>query len=281
MPEENADVVPMAHKPSVSHVSVTPEVAQRWLTDNSVNRRLRESKINQYANDMLAGRWSLSNDAICFAPDGTLLNGQHRLHAVVKSGVTVVMLIQRNMPREAMATMDSGSARTAADVLGFAGETHAHTLAAIAKLAIICADGRIYKDRKVQAVSHTEIRDFIDAHPAIRRSAVAARRHLADIDAPPTVFGTVHWIIAEAVGEAVADHFLHQLASRTGEPEGSAVLALDSRLRQMRRKQVRASSRALLALLLKGYNHYARDSRVATLSLASNARIPEPIRWQR
>lgn len=281
MSSQPVRVVPMAPKPTVSHVSVDPAMAQRWLSNNKVNRSLRIAKVHQYANDMAAGRWSLSNDAICFAPDGTLLNGQHRLHAVISSGATIVMLVARNMPPQSMTTMDVGASRTAADALGFAGEINTHLLAAAAKLAIIYDDGRIYKDNKTQAVSHGEIQAFVDANPLIRHSVSVARSVRSKVDAAPSVLAVAHWAIARTAGTAAADHYLHQLATRTGEPEGSAVLAVDSRLRQLRYKRATHAPRAYLGLLIKGWNHYARDKRVASLTISTVARVADPVRWQR
>ena len=101
--------------PVAELVNVTPALAEQWLSGNSVNRKIREAAVNQYASDMIAGRWSVTNDAICFSPDGLLLNGQHRLRAVTTSGETVAMLVMRNVPDEAMGHMDAGVKRTSAD----------------------------------------------------------------------------------------------------------------------------------------------------------------------
>lgn len=274
-------VVPMSLKPTTSYVSVDPETAARWLGSNKVNRNVRVAKINQYAADMAEGRWNLSNDAICFAPDGTLLNGQHRLHAIMKSGATIVMLIVRNMPALAMTSMDIGSSRTAADALGFAGEKSTHLLAAAAKLAIVYSDGRIYKDSKVQATSPGAIQEFVDNNPLIRHSVQLTQTVRSKIDAAPSVLAAAHWIIADAAGVAAADIYIHQLANRAQEPADSAVLAVDSRLRQLRYKRSQYSQRAYLALLIKGWNHYSRDRRVTSLTISAAAKIPTPGVWQR
>lgn len=277
-----SSVVPMAIKPVTSYIQVDPATATRWLDRNKVNRNLRIAKVNQYANDMSAGRWNLSNDALCFAPDGTLLNGQHRLHAVIKSGATVTLLVIRNMPPKSMTTMDINASRTAADALGFAGEKSTHLLAAAAKLAIVYSDDRIYRDNKAQAVSPGEIQEFIDAHPLIRHSvSITAAAKSKQIDAAPSVLAVAHWIIANTSGTTVADHYIHQLAHRIGEPDGSAVLAVDSRLRQLRHKRAQYAQRDYLGLLIKGWNHYARDHRVASLTISTTSRIPRPAKWQR
>lgn len=75
--------------------------------------------------------------------------------------------------------------------------------------------------------------------------------------------------------------YVSQLATRTGEPEGSAVLAVDSRLRQVRRNRAAYPQRAFVALLIKGWNYYARGAEVTTLTMSTDARIPEPSRWKR
>lgn len=282
---QNADspVIPFVTKMVPSYVPVTPEMAARWLDANVVNRRIRESKVIQYASDMAAGRWTHSNDAICFAPDGTLLNGQHRLTAVVRSGATIVMLIIHGMPSHSMATMDAGIARTAADALGFAGEMNSHLLASTARQAIIYTDGRIYQDTKVQAVSHSEILDFVADNPEIRHSVSVIGGIRSHIDAPPTPLALTHWIVAARAGTAVTDHFFHQLAHRTNEPRGSAVLAIDSRLREIKRNRAKVTTRALVYMLVKGWNYYAADKRVSSITLSSKAgtRIPEPSVWKR
>jgi len=68
-------------------VLVSYEQAILFLERNSVNRVLRVGKVLEYARDMSNGEWdtSIVKDAIVVGVDGTLLNGQHRLWAVLLS----------------------------------------------------------------------------------------------------------------------------------------------------------------------------------------------------
>lgn len=197
---ENAEqtVVPFAAKPSFSHIAVTPQVAERWLHGNAVNRKLRTSKVEQYARDMSAGRWTFSNDALCFTSDNRLLNGQHRLNAIIRSGATIILPVMRNVPAEAMGAMDSGAARSAGDALGFDGEENKYALAAAAKLCLLYSDGRIYGDNKQQSVSHNEIRQFLADNSDIRDSVRATSNSDSrrKIEAPPSTVATSHWVIS-------------------------------------------------------------------------------------
>lgn len=69
------------HKPEVAWVPIDPATAERWLKANKRNRKLRRGPVLAYARDMAAGNWRLTGEAIKFAPDGTLLDGQHLLGA--------------------------------------------------------------------------------------------------------------------------------------------------------------------------------------------------------
>lgn len=270
-------------KPHPTYIAVSPEIARKWLDRNAVNRSLRQGKVEQYARDMAAGRWTLGESAICFGVDGHLLNGQHRLHAVIKANVTVIFLVIRNMPVEAMPNMDIGTARTAGDVLHFEGEHNTHALAAVTKQCLLYTDGRIYKDNRSQVCSPSELSGFLAEHPEIRHSVKTSLAARKSLDAPPSAIGAAHWIIAGVNGTPLADLYVNQLSTRVGEPEGSPILAVDSRLRELRRYRSKLPGRDYIYLLIKGWNHYAKGSSVRVISASprSEFRIPTPVRWTR
>lgn len=275
----------LAGKPTHSYVQVTPDMAARWLRSNGINRNLRMAKVNQYARDMAEGRWTLSNDDVCFDTDGVLLNGQHRLTAVVRSGQTVLLGIKRNVPRSAMPNIDTGASRTASDVLRLEGESNGALLGAVVKQAILVDSGRIYQDTKAQGVSHGEILEWLETHPAIRDSVRTTLRVMGHLDAPPSALAVTHYLIRRVNGDDLATYYLTQLARRVGEPEGSAVHAVDSRLRENRRHRGHYPTRNFVYLLVKGWNAYAQDRRVHTLQLAPKPgivlRIPPVAKWAR
>lgn len=96
--------------------TITPEKAKQYLEQNTNNyRKLSPSKVTQYANDMMAGQWEENGEPIQFAENGVLLNGQHRLAAIVKSGVTISMPVIRGISND-VSLFDIGKARTAKDI---------------------------------------------------------------------------------------------------------------------------------------------------------------------
>ncbi len=67
-------------------VNITPEAATAILKGNKGNRKPRQSHIEALADAMLRGEWKQTHQGIAISPTGKLLDGQHRLLAVVKSG---------------------------------------------------------------------------------------------------------------------------------------------------------------------------------------------------
>jgi hypothetical protein len=104
-------------------VRVTPEMAKAWLDKNKSNRPLRMRLVRAYAEEMAHRRWVVNKDTIGIATDGTLIDGQHRLNAVVLSGMSVDMLVMFDAPsdKRAVQTIDNGGPRNGGDALHYEG----------------------------------------------------------------------------------------------------------------------------------------------------------------
>lgn len=91
---------------------ITPAIAQEYLKHNTNNyRRISETRIHTYAEDMRNGCWQTNGEAIAFSESGTLLNGQHRLKAIIESGTTVEILVVRGV-KNGTNLYDCGGGRT-------------------------------------------------------------------------------------------------------------------------------------------------------------------------
>ena len=77
---------------------VTPEMAAAWLSDNPHNRPLDEARVAEYAERMRSGGWvervKGGSRPIEVLDTGRLLNGQHRLTAVIRAGIPVRMWVE-------------------------------------------------------------------------------------------------------------------------------------------------------------------------------------------
>lgn len=102
---------------------VDPELAKRFLKYNTHNRLISESHISALADAMKRGQWERNAQPIQFigTPDNPIrcIDGQHRLHAIIKAGVGVYLTLAFNVPEEAANTIDNGKRRTHGDHIFF------------------------------------------------------------------------------------------------------------------------------------------------------------------
>jgi hypothetical protein len=96
---------------------ISPEKAKKYLAQNTSNRSLRRSLVSRYAKDMKSGNWKLTHQGLAFNAHGVLLDGQHRLAAVVESGLSVEMLVTRGVESGTQLVMDDHAKRSASDAL--------------------------------------------------------------------------------------------------------------------------------------------------------------------
>jgi len=242
-------------KPTASVVVIDPDTAARWLARNEANRSLRAAQVAKYAGDMTAGRWQLTGAAIQFATDGRLLDGQHRLAAIIKAGVTVPMLVVRGLPPSAQAYMDTGAKRTVADQLGIAGFKNSSILAAGARLALAWHQGRLGQPGPV-VISDPEIRTFLTTHPAlVAAAAFAARMRRAGLDIHPSVICAAHWGLTEAGHDLHrVEGFFEAMAQMRSTGPGDPKYALLHRINTARRNRERIEAADMLSMLIRAYN---------------------------
>lgn len=109
-----------------TEMEVTPALAKRWLEKNSDQQRpVSWSRVEAFAADMRNGEWKLTHQAIAFDADNTLIDGQHRLQAVVMSGKSVRMVVATNPEADFSDPIDRGTPRSINQILGMSSRRQA------------------------------------------------------------------------------------------------------------------------------------------------------------
>lgn len=276
--EQPDNVRPLVPKQTASIVYVTPEMATRWLHLNTHNRSLNPPTVRRFVADMRAGAWQMTGEAIKFAPDGALLDGQHRLSAIVQSGVTVPIWVMRNVDPAAQRVMDTGRRRSAGDALTLAGEKHATMLAAACRVAIgMAGDGTTTKDPARNDVSHAQIEAFVAENPDIRSAVEFAARYHHNTDCLPALVSYSYWVMAR-INYHDADSFWRAASLKVGLVEDDPVLALTNRLAQARRQREQLPKRALLSMVFRAWNarRAGKPMRIMRVNGSSGDIIPIP-----
>ena len=148
-------------------VMMTPLMAKAILDKNTRNRPLRKARIDRYAEEMAEGRWQQNGEPIIISDKDNLMNGQHRLYAVIKAGKPVPMMVVKGIDEGAFPTMDAGMIRTAGDVLGMRGVLNCNNVAAMARMTLN------YRDEASigRARTPSEIDEAVTKHPEIEKYA--------------------------------------------------------------------------------------------------------------
>lgn len=102
---------------------ITPQLAELYLSKlptarSKIKQRSQSPKsIDRYSGDMASEQWVFIADVIRFNVDGELVDGQHRLMAIIQSGSSEFQIVARGIEREGFAVFDTGRARSFADAL--------------------------------------------------------------------------------------------------------------------------------------------------------------------
>ena len=107
----------------------------KYLLDlNIKNRKPRNSVVSQYLNDIKKDKFRFNGSSIVVSDTGVLLDGQHRLMALesAKNKFIKVVLVT-GVKEDVMDTIDTGTKRTAADILSLNGIKNANSISAMVK----------------------------------------------------------------------------------------------------------------------------------------------------
>lgn len=118
-------------------INVSPSMAARWLDDSTFdNRRVEDRNVAKIASDIRKGNWIFDGNPIRFDKDNNVIDGQHRLKAIIRANKSVKSTIIRGLDIKAKDTIDTGKPRSVSDVLHFNGHVNNAMLASVCRLAI-------------------------------------------------------------------------------------------------------------------------------------------------
>lgn len=269
-----------SNQPYANVVDVTPAQAAIWLKSNTHNRSLRKPLIASYARDMLNGTWALNGEAIKFAADGTVLDGQHRLRALVDAGrinpeLTIPMLVVYGLANETQMTMDSGAKRTSGDALSLEGHKNATLLSSVLRKVWSWEAGDYRLSNNLVATT-SECAKLLADKPQIYRSVQIADRTRSVLRSlRPTITGLTHYVLSE-VDREDAVWFFARVADGANLETGHPVLALRNRLTNDAAGNVRAPNHLQAAYVIRAWNGYREGRDMARIVQTAKDPMPMP-----
>lgn len=141
---------------------ITPEMAEEMLSDSRFkNRKIRQATVDIYADDMSNGRWKENGETIKITSDDRLIDGQHRLHAIIRSGKPQELLIVRGISPDVVDTIDTGLKRSLENALQFQGRAYETGAASVVNLRMTLRKGLLSmgQSNANNGISRTEMAD--------------------------------------------------------------------------------------------------------------------------
>lgn len=264
---------PIAPEVSIELELITPAQAAEWLeTSNTHNRRIRPNQTKNLSWDMEEGNWYFTGDTIKFSPDGVLLDGQHRLKAIVESGSMEWLIVVRGIDPRAQAAIDTQSRRMAYDALKLRGvEGDMKNAAAVARGVFMYDHGRV--PTQLETVTYVEdhaddIADAVEVSEMVRRAGRLTGG---------SFYGIAYYLLARVDANAARD-FFEKLAGGYELGKGDPILLLLKHLSKGLPYGFGRGSwhlRQNLALVFTSWNAWRQGKQLHQMRVPKE--MPEPI----
>lgn len=258
----------------------TPEKAQELLRANTRNRRLRQGYVERLADAIRRGEWELNGEPIQIDVNGTLLNGQHRLTAIVEADVAAELIVVCNLSPAAQDTIDTGSARRLSDVLARRQESNVTTLApALSHLHRHRTKVRM-DSRGQTAPTPQQALELLDREPRIRDSVQKGLQIKRTTGMSATVAAVMYHLFGE-VDRDDADEFFRLLGASERERRklraNSPIRRLNGTLTRIQTDPTYwPSVYELFAMTIKAFNAWRHGWPMEQLSFRAGGKSPEP-----
>lgn len=262
-------------EPEIFVEEITPEVASKMLERNTRNRHIRERHVEAMSRDMRNGLWRMNGEAIKVAKDGTILDGQHRLLAVVDSGATITSVVVYNLELEDQLVMDAGRMRTFGDFLRINGETYSHEKAALVRRIIMWEQGSL-RANSLETTRQEMLDVFLSEKEEIEEACIMAVKCANGMNAPRSVMSLAAYLLFQVDPED-AEFFLMRAADGQDLSEGNPIYALRRALANREYVNSSVATYTILGLVLKAWNAWREGREVKVLSFRIGGSQAEPM----
>ena len=160
-------------------VMITPEEAVQMLEMNGSNRPLNQQHVQRIARQIVDGKWRFNGDTIKISSTNDILDGQHRLWAIIEAKQTIETIVVRGIESDAFATIDTlRKSRSGSDVLALLGATRQRSTISVALQWLTrwqrkCLEAYRAPQNKIE---NSDIEQAYRDNPGITRAAEVSSR---------------------------------------------------------------------------------------------------------
>lgn len=247
---------------------ITPKIAKAYLSMSKGNRRLNEDMVSSYTKDMLNDMWRGDTaEPIKITDTGILIDGHHRLNAVIKSNKSQYFTVAKGLPSESMAVLDTGKTRTSTDLFNINKIPHGNTIPSMIVQYNLISNGIVKSSgRRNSRLNNREVLEVYYKEPEFWKTVVNRSeiwyKSFAKI-LPPSLIGGMYALLYKKHGE-IAISFFEQLT--TGKDiTNNSIHLLRNRLIADKVSVNKVTPAIKKALIIKSWNAFYQDVNLKTL----------------
>lgn len=260
--------------------TITPAKAAQLLEANTSNRPLSRSIVRSFAEAMARGEWKTTHQGIAIDTNGVLVDGQHRLAAIVEADMPMKLTVFTEVSPDSFDVLDTGKKRNAADVLAIEGEKYTLQLASMLRTVWLYDNRRdlSWSGGNARVTNH-QILEVLEANPKIRDYTVVGEQLANETGMIKSAAGAASYLVARANSAAKIEPWLEGLIEGAGLTKTDARLKLRNLMLNMARRQAgearrRHDTREQVVLYLSAFNAWAAGESVSRLRYNAGDPVP-------
>lgn len=253
---------------------ISPEVAKMILHNNEGNRNISNVKVIEYYNKMVQGKYKEgTGEPIKISNKGRLLDGQHRLTALIKADITIEFLVARDLDEMVFDVLDTGKGRGAADVLSMVDAPNAALCSAMLK----CYKSTKNGNNERYKFSNAEILDVYkeDRDKYDEIATMSMRLHKTGKVFSSSIIGGLMLVFMEK-NQIQAHDFFNQLC-RVSPVRNSTVEALYQKFVEDAISTKKLQPQVKIRLIIKAWNAFRAGKELVRISYKEAEGLPNII----
>ena len=260
-------------KNGLQTILITPEMADEWLLKNTSNRKINIMVVKKYAEIMSNGEWAVNGEAIKFDSEGMLIDGQHRLRAIVAHNKPILCDVRFGLKHEIFDTLDSGRNRKAFEVLSIENYQNTQILATSIKCMMTYDEFKHIRWRF--NITNHQVISYLEINPSIAETVnlVASLYKEHKIGIP--VASVLMIEIIKKDNPLIYD-FIKSLYDGVGLTSESPIYLLRERLIRLQ-KGIPRRLEIIFAYYVKSWNAFITNEKIKMLRYSFDEEYPRII----
>lgn len=253
---------------------ITPEIAKTLLSYSQLsgfnNRKLSKSYVLQLSEDMKSGFWRNTSQTIAIASNGAIIDGQHRLNAVVLSGIGQYFLVARNCDLNTFDKYDIGKRRSDSDIYYIKGYTkYTPIITSGAKnifVYLYYGTLGLISSFKISKIKHAHYNNIVETYYDDLFDASKLYKSINPVLVTQSNLAAFY-VITKFINKELSDDFMQKLKTGLNLAERDPVWALRTALLRKRiDKSIELRKDIEAKYLICTWNYFYRDRKIKALT---------------